>query len=160
MSDTLPSGFLRCFAMYRRREDRWVSTPCRSPQCFWCARPLPRTSLSRCVAYLAHEILTREETRLTATYYEQCLQHNETERWRRMRPSTRTLVFRQHSYVFGQSPESQWHGLFSIIQRDIWGGVHGWNISIRVYILAMIPAGHPEIYRRGTICIDILFSIP
>ena len=34
------------------------------------------------------------------------------------------------------------------------------SISIRVYILAMIPAGHPEIYRRGTMRIDILFSIP
>ena len=49
VSDTLPSGFLRCFATYRGREDRWVSAPCRSPRCFWHARSLPRTSLSRCV---------------------------------------------------------------------------------------------------------------
>ena len=160
MSDALPSRFHRCFATYREREERWVSAPCRSPRCLWRSRSLPRTSLSECVACLAHEILSREETRITATHYEECLQRNETERWRRMQPSTRTLVFRQHSCVFGQAPESRWHGLLSTTQRDIWGGVHGWSISIRVYILAMIPAGHPEMYRRGTMRIDILFRIP
>ena len=77
-----------------------------------------------------------------------------------MRPSTRTLVFRQHSCFFGETPSSRWHGLFSTTQRDIWGGIHGWRINIRVYVLAMIPAGHPEMYRRGTIRIDILYRLP
>ena len=160
VSDTLPSGFLRCFATYRRQDERWVSAPCRSPRCVWRARTLLRTSLSRCVACLAHEITTRDENQAAAHHYRDCLRRNETERWRRMRPSTRTLVFRQHSCFFGETPSSRWHGLLSTTQRDIWGGVHGWRISIRVYVLAMIPAGHPEMYRRGTMRIDILYRFP
>ena len=158
MSDTLPSRFIRCFSSYQGRDERWVSAPYHSLRSFWCTRPLPWTSLSWCVACLAHEILSRKETRVTASYYRDCLRRNETERWRRMRPSTHTLVFRQHLCIFGQSPETRWHGLFSTTQRDIWGSIHGWLISIRVYVLAMIPVGHPEMYRKGTIRIDILFS--
>ena len=70
------------------------------------------------------------------------------------------MVFRQHSCSFGEMPESRWRGLFSVSQRDISGGVRGWNISIRVYVFAMIPASHPEMYQRGLMRVDVSFPFP
>ena len=103
LSSLLPAAFHVCFASQRERDGRWISSCYQSPRSIWRARVLPRTSLSRCVACLAQEIATRNETRATATHYEECLQEEETERWRRMRPSTRTLMFRQYSCVFGMT---------------------------------------------------------
>ena len=160
LSNLLPAAFHVCFASRRERDGRWISSRHQSPRSIWRARVLPRTSLSRCVACLAQEITTRNETRVAATHYEECLREEETERWRRMRPSIRTLMFRQHSCVFGMTRASRWHGLLRSTQQDVLGGLLGWIISIRVYVTATIPAGHPEMYRRGTMRIDVIFPLP
>ena len=160
LSELLPSALFRCFASYRARDERWIAANLRSPRTMWRARTLPRTSLSRCVSYLAQELFTREETQATANHYVDCLGEDEMERWRRMRRSTRTLVFRQHSCVFGMARDSRWHGIIRSTQRDVLGGAFGWSISIRVYITATVPASHPEIYRRGTMNVDLVFPFP
>ena len=160
LSDLLPVGFRRCFATHSQREGRWIASTIRSPRSFWRVRPLPRTSLARCVACLAQELASREETAVTATHYKDCLRDEETERWRRMRPSTRVLVFRQHSCMFGAVRESRWHGLITSTQIDLFGGELGWITDIRVYVTASIPAGHPEMYRRGTMRVDVVFTLP
>ena len=160
LSDLLPVGFIRCFATHSQREGRWTASTIRSPRSFWRVRPLPRTSLSRCVACLAQELASREETAVTAIHYRDCLRDKETERWRRMPPSTRVLVFRQHSCMFGAVRESRWHGLITSTQIDLFGGELGWVTNIRVYVTASIPAGHPEMYRRGTMRIDVVFALP
>ena len=160
LSTLLPAAFHVCFAFRRERDGRWISSRHQSPRSIWRARTLPRTSLSRCVACLAQEITTRNETRAAAAHYEECLREEETERWRRMRPSTRTLIFRQHSCVFGMIRASRWHGLLSNTQQDTLGGLLGWIVSFRVYVTATIPAHHPEMYRRGTMHIDVIFPLP
>ena len=101
VSSLLPAAFQVYFAFRRERDGRWIPSHHQSPRSIWRARVLPRTSLSWCVACLAQEISTRDEIRATAAYYEECLQEEETERWCRMCPSTRTLMFRQYSCVFG-----------------------------------------------------------
>ena len=160
VSSLLPAVLQVCFATRRERDGRWMASCHQSPRSIWRARVLPRTSLSRCVACLAQEIFNREETRAAAAHYEECLREEETERWRRMRPSTRTLVFRQHSCVFGQTRASRWHGLLRSTQQDVLGGLLGWVIDIRVYVTATVPASHPEMYRRGTMHIDVIFPFP
>ena len=160
LSSLLPAALHVSFASRRERDGRWISSRHQSPRSIWRARTLPRTSLSRCVACLAQEITTRNEMRAAAAHYEECLQEEETERWRRMRPSTRTLIFRQHSCVFGMIRASRWHGLLSNTQQDILGGLLGWIVSFRVYVTATIPAHHPEMYRRGTMHIDVIFPLP
>ena len=140
LSSLLPAAFHVCFAFRRERDGRWISSRHQSPRSIWRDRTLPRTSLSRCVACLAQEITTRNETRAAAAHYEECLREEETERWRRMRPSTRTLIFRQHSCVFGMTRASRWHGLLSSTQQDVLGGLLGWIVSFRVYVTATIPA--------------------
>ena len=159
LSSLLPAAFHICFAPQREKDGRWISSRHQSPRSIWRARVLPRTSLSSCVACLAQEIATRNETRATATHYEECLQEEETERWRRMRPSTRMLMFRQHSCVFGITRASRWHGLLSSAQQDALGGLLGWIVSIRVYVTTMILASHPEMYRHSTIHIDVIFPL-
>ena len=77
-----------------------------------------------------------------------------------MRRSIRTLVFRQHSCIFGRARDSRWHGLIRSTQRNVIGGAFGWSINIRVYVTATVPASHPEMYRRGTMNIDLLFPFP
>ena len=111
LSELLPSALYRCFATYRARDECWIATNLRSPRTVWRAPTLPSTSLTRCVSCLAQELFTREETHAAAQHYVDCLVEEETERWRRMRRSIRTLVFRQHSCVFGRCRESRWHGL-------------------------------------------------
>ena len=143
ISETLPSELSRCFARYREECQAWVHGTGRSPRSIWRATSLPRTSVSRCVACLAQELQTRAETRVTIEHYVNSVRDEETERWRRMRPSTRILVFRQHSCHFGEVRESRWHGLVTSIQRDVLGGVRGWLINFRVYVSAAIPANHP-----------------
>ena len=160
LSSLLPAAFHVCFAFRRERDGRWISSRHQSSRSIWRARTLPRTSLSRCVACLAQEITTRNETRAAAAHYEECLREEETERWRRMRLSTRTLIFRQHSCVFGMTRASRWHGLLSSTQQDVLGGLLGWIVSFRVYVTATIPAHHPEMYRRGTMHIDVIFPLP
>ena len=160
LSETLPLAFSRCFSQYVEDEDRFVSAACRSPRCFWRTQSLPRTSLSRCVACLARELSMREDTQGTAAHYDNCLRNNETESWRRMRPSTRNLVFRQHSCLFGGRRATRWHGLLLSTQRDVQGGALGWMVNIRVYVTAAIPAAHPEMYNRGSMNIDLVFPFP
>ena len=160
VSSLLPAVLQVCFATQRERDGRWMASYHQSPRSIWRARVLPRTSLSRCVACLAQEIFNREETRSTAAHYEECLREEETEHWRRMRPSTRTLVFRQHSCVFGQTRVSRWHGLLRSTQQDVLGGLLGWVIDIRVYVTATVLASHPEMYRRGIMHIDVIFPLP
>ena len=159
LSDVLPAGFSRCFARYEgnTRLSQGIS---RSPRSFWVSSALPRTSRTRCVACLARELAFHEEDRATMTHYVNCVRGAETERWRRMRPSTRTIFFRQHSCFYGVFRERRWHGLVTALQRDVLGGSLGWVASFRVYVTATIPAGHPEMYRRGTTRIDIIFPFP
>ena len=159
LSSLLPAAFHVCFASRRERDGRWISSRHQSPRSIWRARVLPRTSLSRCVACLAQEIATRNETRAAATHYEECLQEEETERWRRMRPSTRILMFRQHSCVFGMTRASRWHGLLSSTQQDVLGGLLGWIVSIRVYVTATIPASHPLPWHHAHRCIVAAFHV-
>ena len=66
LSELLPSALFRCFATYRACDERWIAANLRSPRTVWRARTLLRTSLSRCVSYLAQELFTREETQATA----------------------------------------------------------------------------------------------
>ena len=156
----LLSALFRCFATYCTCDERWIAANLRSLRTVWRARTLPQTSLSRCVSCLAQELFTREETQVTAQYYIDCLAEEETERWRRMRQGTRTLVFRQHSCIFGRARDSRWHGLIYSTQRDVLGGAVGWLINIRVYVTATVPASHPEMYRRSTMNVDLLFLFP
>ena len=124
------------------------------PIVFGFSPALPRTSRTRGVACLARELAFHEEDRATMTHYVNCVRGAETERWRRMRPSTRTIFFRQHSCFFGVIRERRWHGLVTALQRDVLGGSLGWVASFRVYVTTTIPAGHPEMYRRGTTCYE------
>ena len=159
LSDVLPAGFLRCFARYEGNTRLSLGIS-RSPRSFWSSPVLSRTSRTRCVACLARELAFHEEDRATMAHYMNCLRGAETERWRRMRPSTRTIFFRQHSCFFGSFRERRWHGLVTALQRDVLGGSMGWVASFRVYVTATIPAGHPEMYRRGTTRIDVVFPFP